>query len=212
MEKQGRGAKASLLVSCTKSSGWMNRGDSLNRVEPIRDKQTIRDIYDYLMEKNTRDAVLFATGIYTGLRISDILLLRVRDVRGKDYIYVREKKTGKEKRIKLNRFLKKIYAEYTNGKKDYECLFHGKQALNKPISREYAYKILNQAAHQMGITDGIGTHTMRKTFGYHYYQKTKDVATLMEIFNHSHASITLRYIGITQDVISKVYDEMDLLS
>lgn len=184
----------------------------MNRVEPIRDKQTIRDIYDYLMEKNTRDAVLFATGIYTGLRISDILLLRVRDVRGKDYIYVREKKTGKEKRIKLNRFLKKIYAEYTNGKKDYECLFHGNQALNKPITREYAYKILNQAAHQMGITDGIGTHTMRKTFGYHYYQKTKDVATLMEIFNHSHASITLRYIGITQDVISKVYDEMDLLS
>ena len=32
----------------------------------------------------------------------------------------------------------------------------------------------------------IGTHTMRKTFGYTYYQSTKDVATLMEIFNHSH--------------------------
>ena len=52
---------------------------------------------------------------------------------------------------------------------------------------------------------------MRKTFGYHYYKKTKDVATLMELFNHSHESITLRYIGITQDTISQVYKNIDLL-
>jgi dihydrofolate reductase len=49
----------------------------------------------------------------------------------------------------------------------------------------------------------IGCHTMRKTFGYHYYQKFKDAVTLMEIFGHADISITLRYIGINQDVINR---------
>lgn len=52
--------------------------------------------------------------------------------------------------------------------------------------------------------ENIGTHTMRKTFGYHFYQKTKDAAMLMKIFNHSNIYITLRYIGMEQDYIDEV--------
>lgn len=51
------------------------------------------------------------------------------------------------------------------------------------------------------IEDGIGTHTMRKTFGYWYYKQSKDIATLQSILNHSHPEITLRYIGITDEEI-----------
>ena len=68
-----------------------------------------------------------------------------------------------------------------------------------------AYRILNQAARQVGLSD-IGTHTLRKTFGYHFYQRTKDVALLQKVFNHSSPSITLRYIGIDQDVIDKAIE------
>lgn len=183
----------------------------MNTVQPIKDIQSIRDMYDYLKYKNERDALLFATGIYTGLRISDILLLRVRDVRDKEYIILREKKTGKEKRIKINRFLKKQYEAYIKDKKNYECLFHGKERLNKPISRQQVYNILNRAAEDVGIADRIGTHTMRKTFGYHYYKKTKDIAMLQKLFNHTHPSITLRYIGVTDESMAKVYDEVSFL-
>ena len=69
----------------------------------------------------------------------------------------------------------------------------------KPITRQQAYKILNDAAGKFGV-ERIGTHTLRKTFGYHFYQQTKDIATLKEIFNHSDISITFRYIGINQDI------------
>jgi len=48
---------------------------------------------------------------------------------------------------------------------------------------------------------------MRKTFGYHYYKKTKDVALLMDLFNHSSQSVTLRYIGINQEVINSLINE-----
>ena len=68
----------------------------MNTVQPIRDMNTVMDIARYLKQNNERDYVMFTTGIYSGLRVSDILKLRVKDVRGKDYIAMREKKTKKE--------------------------------------------------------------------------------------------------------------------
>ena len=170
----------------------------MNTVEPIRDMDLVMDVADYLKSKNERDFVLFMFGIYTGLRISDILKFRVRDVRGKDAVYIREKKTGKEKRFPINPELKPIVERYIDGKKDYEYLFRSPNYPNKPISRQQAYNILAQAAKAFGM-DGIGTHTLRKTSGYHMYQQTHDAVTLKEIFNHSDISVTLRYIGINQD-------------
>lgn len=65
-----------------------------------------------------------------------------------------------------------------------------------------AYKILREAADYVSL-DGIGTHTLRKTFGYHFYQQYKDPALLQEIFNHSSEEITLRYIGVNQDMMDR---------
>lgn len=170
----------------------------MNTVEPIRDMDLVLDVADFLRAKNERDYVLFMFGIYTGLRISDILKFRVRDVRDKDAVYIREKKTGKEKRFPINAELRPIILKYIEGKKDYEFIFKSPNFPNQPISRQQAYNILSDAGKAFGIS-AIGTHTLRKTFGYHMYQQTHDAVTLMEIFNHADISITLRYIGINQD-------------
>lgn len=170
----------------------------MNTVEPIRDMNLIWDIEDYLQARSERDYVMFLFGIYTGLRISDILKLRVRDVRGKDFIYMREKKTSKEKRFPIHDDLKPILDEYIKDMKDFEYLFKSRKGINKPISREYAYRILKDAANAFGL-ECIGCHTMRKTFGYFVYKETKDIVTIQKIFNHSSPGITLRYIGIDQD-------------
>ena len=176
----------------------MNGGVLMNTVEPIRDMDLVLDVADYLKSNNERDFVLFMFGIYTGLRISDILKFRIRDVKGKDAIYIREKKTGKEKRFPINDELKPIIQNYIVGKRDFEFLFKSPNFPNKPITRQQAYNILSTAAKVFGL-DNIGTHTLRKTFGYHMYQQTHDAVTLMEIFNHADISVTLRYIGINQD-------------
>lgn len=68
-----------------------------------------------------------------------------------------------------------------------------------------ACKILNNVAKKCGLQE-IGTHTMRKTFGYWHYKQYKDVAILQDIFNHSPPSITLRYIGITDDIKDKTIE------
>ena len=178
-------------------------------MQPIRDIDKVNDIYDYLNAQSVRNGLLFAFGIYTGLRISDILAIKVRQVRSEEYLSIREKKTGKEKNIPINKFLRKHIDEYICDLKNYEYLFYGRKKTS-PMSRQQAYNILSSAASKFGVP-GVGTHTLRKTFGYHMYQKTHDVAMLMEIFNHSSQAETLRYIGVNQDTKDKMYINVDLL-
>ena len=147
-------------------------------------------------------------GINTGLRISDLLPLKVEDVRNKTHITIKEKKTDKTKRFVINGALRQEIEEYTQNMKDHDYLFRSQRTF-EPIKRVQAYKILNKVAKEVGL-DEIGTHTLRKTFGYHYYKKTKDVAMLQEIFNHSAPSVTKRYIGITQDEIDQSLEDFSL--
>lgn len=170
----------------------------MNTVEPIRDINLVWDIADYLKEKSERDYVMFLFGIYVGLRISDILKFKVRDVRDKKYVTIREQKTNKERKFPINDEFLPVLNRYVRGKPDYEYLFQSRQGSNKPITRQQAYNILRGAAEHFGL-ESIGTHTLRKTFGYHMYQQTHDAVTIQKILNHSDISITLRYIGITQD-------------
>lgn len=172
-------------------------------VQPIRDREKIEEIKIVLREKSYRNYFLFVFGINSGLRISDILPLKVSDVKDKDHLILTEKKTGKFKRFLLNPGLRIEIKKYTSGMQPNEYLFPSRIGhKNKPITRVMAYLILNNAARKVGINE-IGTHTLRKSFGYHFYQKYKDVALLQKIFNHSSPSITLRYIGIDQDMIDE---------
>lgn len=93
---------------------------------------------------------------------------------------------------------------------DYDYLFKGRNGENKPINRVMAYMIINQACKKAQITDNVGTHTLRKTFGYHHYQTFHDVAILQYLLNHSSPSITLRYIGITQDNVEDTLKQFEL--
>ena len=179
----------------------------MNTVQPIRDKEIIEKFKNELLKKGSRDYMLFVIGINTGLRISDILPLKVKDVKG-THIKILEKKTSKAKRFKINPYLRKEIDRYIDGMNDDDYLFPSRKG-NKPITRVQAYRILNDVAEKLGI-DEVGTHTLRKTFGYHHYQQNKDVAILQEIFNHSAPSITLRYIGINADIIDNSIDNFYL--
>ncbi|CDN39318.1 site-specific integrase [Bacillus thuringiensis] len=173
----------------------------MNFVQPIRDPEQIQQIKEYLKEKNARNYILFVMGINTGLRISDILKLKVGDVQG-SHISMREMKTGKQKRIQITSSLKRELKWFNEGREVEEYLLKSRKGKNRPIGRSMAYKILKSTAAEFGL-DEIGTHTLRKTYGYHMYMQTKNMALLMEIFNHSSEKVTLRYIGVNQDAMDK---------
>lgn len=179
----------------------------MSAVDPIRDVRKLESLKDELRAMNEKYYVMFMIGIYSGLRVSDILKLQVRDVKYRDEVSIQEKKTGKMRRFPINSALKKVLDEYCEGKKlgEYLVPAKDKKPLLKPASRTSAYYALHKAAETVGL-EHIGTHTMRKTFGYWMYQQTdKNVAMLMKIFNHSDPSITLVYIGVQKERIDDAY-------
>ena len=186
----------------------------MNYVQPIRDKEKIEQMKVELQKSGTRDYLIFCLGINTGLRISDIIKLKVKDILNQDrtiktHIDIIEEKTNKKKRFKINNSLIEDLKNYIGNMNFEEYIFKSRKGINQPISRVQAYCILNNAGQNVGL-DEIGTHTLRKTFGYHFYNQTRDIALLQELFNHSSPRITLRYIGINQDKIDQAYDNFSL--
>lgn len=179
-------------------------------VEPIRDKKQIEAMKRYLKGSNFRNYLLFILGINSGLRISDLLSLRVEEVRNADRVAIRERKTGKMKDFPLGLACKKAIQDYIKLSGLISGPLFPSRKGTAALGRIQAYRILSQAAISVGIKEAIGTHTLRKTFGYHAYKQGVDVTRIQKLLNHSCPSETLRYIGITKDELDDIYFKLDL--
>lgn len=180
-------------------------------VQPLKNVEEIEDMKDSLRRWcSERDRFLFVLGINTGLRVSDLVKLKVKNVL-KERNYIIEQKTGKKRAVVIKGSLRKEVDEYTKGMSPEDYLFTGRRKDGKTphITPTQVYRQLVKAGSMIDRED-IGTHTMRKTFGYHHYKRTKDIAILMEIFNHSAPSITRRYIGIEQEEIEESLNDFYL--
>ncbi|ACD53542.1 integrase [Clostridium botulinum] len=184
-----------------------------NEMEAIKDVNAIMDIADFFRTTGKhaeRNYIMFLIGIYTGLRIGDILSLRVRDVKEAKYIELKAEKTDKKTKIIINDYLKAELEEYIKDKKEFEYLIKSQKGRNKPIGKTQAWREMKKAANEFGL-DNIGCHTLRKTFGYFFYQQYGDIVTLKNIFGHSDISVTFKYIGLNQDKTDKCVGGLKLL-
>src|SRR5678816_3282896 len=102
----------------------------MNTVQPIRDINQIRKMEQVLKTQSERNYILFRLGINSGLRISDILKLKVKDVRNQTHFILREQKTGKSQRLKINPVLKKELNHYTKNMNDEDYLFKSQKGNN----------------------------------------------------------------------------------
>lgn len=178
----------------------------MNKVEPIKDADKLRWIQEDLAGRTDlhgeRMFLMFALGIHTGLRISDLVRLRVENVSG-DSICTIEKKTRKETRLPLNATIRAIIQDRTRGLDGKALLFPSKcgdgDGNPKPITTRTAYNDMGIIRQRYGLTGKIGCHTMRKTFGYWHYKKNHDLELLRQWFNHASQSVTLRYIGMDDE-------------
>ncbi len=184
-------------------------------VEPIRNKVKIKQMYQYLSGRDLKYGLIYKFGLNTGLRISDILPLKLNQILNsdgsfRDYLVIKERKTKKEKKIKLNTILRKTITAYVR-----EChiryedyLFPSKKG--GYVGRIQAYRVLKEAADLIGI-ENFGTHSLRKTWGYWTYKISKyNIGLIMDTFNHSSQNITLRYIGVNQDQKDELYSLVQL--
>jgi site-specific recombinase XerD len=187
----------------------------LEFVQPIRDKKKIEQMKLYLKSHSLRDFTLFTLGINSGLRISDLLKMKVSDIldengKVRDRITLREKKTGKMKTFPFSSNVIKALKEYVIFIDTTQTALFASRKGEGAITRQQAYRILNEAAKAVGIKESIATHSLRKTFGYQAYEAGVDITRIQSILNHSSPKETLRYIGITQDELDDVYMELNL--
>lgn len=174
-------------------------------VEPIRDLDKLSKMKDFLYIKNRRDWCLFIIGINSGLRIGDLLKLTVEEVRNADKLVIKEQKTGKIKKFDLSDTIKDAINDYLSYSKLESGLLFPSRTGNKAVTKCQIWRSLNAAAEFAGVTENVGTHSMRKTAAYWALRNGTDISYIMQAFNHSSPAITKRYIGITEDEVNKEF-------
>jgi integrase len=190
--------------------------------DPIRNKKDIKRLAEYFLRKgHLRNYALVILNIYTALRISDALALTWRDVydfdhnKFRSHIDVKEKKTGKAKRVALNKDVCRALLLYMDALSELNpgsYIFASRNGLNKPICRSQAWRIMKKAASDLGLEGHISTHSLRKTLGYRAWKEKKaSPVVIMKLYNHSSFTMTMRYLGITQDDLDEVYLSLSLL-
>lgn len=179
----------------------------MGRMSPIRSLDDIERMEHVLKYYSIRNWLIFKFGINTALRVGDLLKLKVGTVR-KRWLNLKEEKTGKTRRFYINDSLKPILENYTKFMSDDDYLFRSLYH-NVPLSTSGAYATLRHAGNILGL-ENIGTHSMRKTFAYHFYKKGKDIGKLMVILNHSSERETLIYIDVVQEEIDEAVKDFFL--
>lgn len=187
------------------------KNGSVITVDPIRNPKDIQTIKKLIYDK-PRDYFLFVFGINTGLRISDILYLKVCalwELEIGDNLQIRESKTKKLNIIRINKPIKKAFDYFVKETRprinDY--IFKSRKG-NKPLSMAYVNYLIKAWTSQINLKSGnFGARTLRKTWGY---QQRKAFGTPIELiskrYNHASPAVTMRYIGIQKEEIEEILD------
>lgn len=173
----------------------------MNKVHAIKDGEKLFEIQEALQKENgatwRRRFLLFMVGIHTGLRISDLVRLKVKHVSGPE-IETIEKKTGKRSVLPLSPLIRLVLQDRLQGMAPDDYLFpsriHNPDGSEKSITTRNAYDDMQTIAERFNLRGPVGCHTLRKTFGYWHYQNNHDLELLRQWFNHANTAVTLRYI------------------
>jgi integrase len=179
------------------------------KVEPIIDLRKIKSIKKLLADQ-PRNRLLFTMGVNSGLRVQDILTLKVSDVRSckiGDRVCLKEKKTGKENIFIMNKEIKIALDEHlaTSKLKDENFLFKSRKGKDYPLTTYAVTMMVQRWCDDINLQGNFGAHTLRKTWCYHQ-RKTFGVSweVLAKRLNHSSPSVTRRYLGVQEEEVEEI--------
>lgn len=206
----------------TRSRYKTNGIKKAHAAEPLYSPEDFKALANYFLNSESKHAkrnyMLLVFGCTVGDRGGDLLNAKIKDVVNsdgtiKDYYETYEQKTGKYNKNKLTEGCKKaieMYLKSLNGDYNFSDYLIKSQK-NGRMSIQQMWRILNKAASEVGLSQNIGTHTLRKTYGYTARKTSNEnvMDILQSKYKHSDQRITKTYLGITQDEIDKLADDID---
>ena len=185
-------------------------------VQALKTKEEVKAVQDYLIKRyGTHYEDIFILGLNLALRIGDLLNISMDDckealrsgyfiIQEQKTAYRTDKETGKKKRtktpprvLKLNTHARVVIQSHSKNAKP-----------NSQLSRQAVYDAFRQAGKK--INKRLGTHTLRKTMGYHMHKEGLPIEEICKFLNHSHPSMTMKYIGLEQERMDQHYDNFNL--
>lgn len=195
----------------------------MNFVEPIRDRKKLSHIKNLLRgEQRWRDLLLFTVGINSALRVSDLVRLQSGDFIDengavRDRFWLREAKRNKRQEVIINSSIADALAEYRDAYPDVESdpahfVFFNTRSpdYTQAITRETVWHVISKVCKAVGLNGNYGTHTLRKTWGYHARLNGVELSLIMHKLNHNNLAYTKRYLGITDDELEAVVRKLNL--
>ncbi len=193
------------------------RPGSTIKVEPIRSLSAIQDIKDILRERNLRDYCLFTLGINTAYRASELLSLTVGQVaylKAGDVLEIKQRKTHKYRAITLNEAAIEaihLWLKQHSHADDLDAPLFLSLRSKKSLCVSSVNRLVKKWCREVGLQGHYGSHTLRKTWGYHQrIDNAAPLPLLMKAYGHTTEMQTLTYLYIQEQEISSLYMEMNL--
>lgn len=202
----------------TQSQGNKNRpqkGASI-KVYPIRDTHHIEAIKDSLLDQ-PRNYCLFVFGINSAFRANEILSLTIAQVimlRVGSRLEVKQSKNDKYRAVTINNNAHHAIQCWLNQhprKHDLNAPFFISQKRRAAIGVSALNRLVKSWCRRVGINVNTGSHTLRKTWGYHQRVRgAVSVPILMVAFGHKYEKQTLDYLCIQSDEVQALYLDLEL--
>jgi integrase len=143
-----------------------------------------------------RYGLLWNLGITTGLRITDLLSLRVSQVHKKNSLTVTEQKTGNERKVQIqdnvNFDIGFLVLHYHLSDNDFVFYSHENRK-QQPMSRQWAHRLIHRIGISMGL-ENIGAHSMRKIYACNLFSSCGSLNAVQADLGHKYESTTLIYL------------------
>ena len=162
--------------------------------------------------RNPKHRMLLMTAYSAGLRVSELVHLKVTDIHSDRMMIRVEQGKGKKDRYTLlsKRLLGELRA-YWKIKRPAVWLFPGIKR-HGPLCARMAQKVYAQAIAKARITRKGGIHTLRHCFATHLLESGQDIRTIQLLMGHSSILTTVRYLQVTSKTLQGTQSPLDLLA
>jgi site-specific recombinase XerD len=162
--------------------------------------------------KNAKHKALLMTTYACGMRVSEVVKLKVSDIDSERMmIHIRQGKGNKDRYVPLSEQLLVELREYWVIDRPQPFFFPSRDG-KKTLSVSSAQNAYYSARMIAGITKGKGIHTLRHAFATHLLERGEDLRTIQELLGHRSLATTMVYLRVSRKKLGSVKSPLDLLN